>query len=113
MTDPEFDVEALDDALRLELSTHEDLSISPVAFAERHFPQEEVREEYVRQVADFMPETFQKDPGLIYQQLNTRKIEFENRVKISGPVEEFERSVQVIEQNADYTVVRIHSRRKA
>ena len=112
LDEPEFDLAAFDESLRRELATHEDLSISPATFAEQHFAQEEVRTEYMRQVGDFMPESFRKDSGLIYQQLSTRKIEFENRVKISGPADEFERAVEIVEQNQDYTLVRISSRRK-
>jgi hypothetical protein len=111
--EPEFDLVAFDESLRLELANQEDLSISPTAFAERHFAQEDVKTDYIRQVADFMPETFEKDPGLIYHQLSTRKIEFDNRIRITGPADAFERSVEVMEQTPEYTVVRIFARRKS
>ena len=110
--EPEFDLATFDESLRLELASQEDLSISPAAFAEQHFAQEEVRSDYMRQVADFMPETFEKDPGLIYQQLSTRKIEFENRIKVTGPADAFEQSVEIMEQTPEYTVIRIYAKRK-
>ncbi len=110
---PEFDLAAFDESLRLELASQEDLSISPAAFAQQHFAQEEVKADYMRQVADFMPETFEKDPRLIYHQLSTRKIEFENRIRLTGPADAFERSVEVMDQTPEYTVIRIFGKRKA
>ena len=106
------DTGGIREALRLELMNPEEASISPIEFAQQHIPQEDTRTEYLRQVADFMPDSFPKDLSLINQQLKTRKIEFENRVKIVGPEDEFNRSVEILEQSQDHVTIRINARRK-
>lgn len=108
-----FDLNGIRDALRGELMNPDTPTISPVEFANSHIPEEDTRNEYLRQVADFMPEAFPKDISLINQQLRTRKIEFENRIKIVGPEDEFNRTVEIVEQSAEQTVLRIRARRKS
>ncbi len=108
-----FDIGSLREALRGELMNNEAPMISPVEFANSHIAEEDTRNEYLRQVADFMPEAFPKDISLINQQLRTRKIEFENRVKVVGPEDEFNRSVEILEQSQDHVLIRINARRKS
>ena len=112
LEEPAFSMDDFEEALRMELASTDKMRLSPAAFGLDHIPDDTQREEYKRQVVDFMPENFIKDTGLVQQQLRTRKIEFENKVAISGPEEEFNRSVQILEQSQDHIVVRINARRK-
>ena len=112
METTEFNKEDLQLALRNEFNSGDSVTLAPREFAHQHIPSEEVRQEYQRQVVDFMPDSFIVDPGLIQHQIRTRKIEFENKVRISGPEDAFNNSVRIIEQSQDHVVIRIEARRK-
>ena len=51
---------------------------------------------------------FAKDTTLIRNKLRTRRIRFSNNVRITGPSDGFEKLVQIVGVDDDWTTVKVH-----
>jgi hypothetical protein len=97
---PEFKDEMLN-VLKHEFLSNDESEISPSDFADMYFPEEELRNGYKNQVINYLPENISKDPSLIETKLNKKKINFPNKVTVSGPSNIFDYNVKVIKSIDD------------
>jgi|GEM_PF-3227490 len=104
-------------ALDLEISSSDTELFSPNDFTDSYIHDTERAEIFRQQVARHMPENIIKDISLITSKLNTKKISFPGKVKISAPAATLDTSVEIITsqeelqqlstQQETYTIVKI------
>lgn len=82
--------------------------INPTVFADNNIVGAELKDEYLNSIEkNGIPlENTYKDTTMIGNGLKTRKISFENSIRLQAPVEEFSDNV-VIEEDNENTVIRI------
>lgn len=103
-------------ALRIEFTVNQEATITPNNFAHTYFAEVGLRDQYITGVVHQLPATIVKDQVLIKNKLTKRKVGFPNNIKITGPNDGFDDSVQFINEddlgeldlNSDnYTLVKI------
>lgn len=90
-------------ALKIEFSLNTENTITPVDFARRYFKKQEIRDNYISEVANELPGTIIKDSTLLESLLNNRKLTFPNNIRVVGPEDEFDKSVKMISSKTDFT----------
>lgn len=83
-------------ALKQEFIINEEPSVSPTDFANLYFHEPKLKETYVNDIAPYLPPIINKDPLLIKNKLEKKKIEFPNNISITGPEKTFDLSVEFI-----------------
>jgi hypothetical protein len=115
---PEFEERReLLQALDLEISSSDEEMFRPQDFTDSYIHDREKAEIFHQQVARHMPETIVKDIALLTSKINTKKISFPGKVKISAPSTTLETNVELITtqeqlsnlstQQETYTLVKI------
>lgn len=89
-------------ALKFEFSLNNEKTVTPVDFAKKYFRKQEIRDNYISEVANELPGTIVKDSTLLENLLNSRKLTFPNNIRVVGPEEEFERSVKMIGSKTEF-----------
>lgn len=84
-------------------------SISPNDFAELYFHDEEVRDIYKNDVVEYLPAHIIKDPSLIKNRIQKKKLVFPNSITIAGPDNTFDINVRVVSSEDDKEELDIHS----
>lgn len=111
------------DALHAEFQIDPDketMEIDPLIFGSQNFEDTDVLESYAADVANYLPQSIYPDDTLIRGKLDWRKINFPNKVKISGPVKTFDLDIQIVDslnelqsldfQHPNFTIVKILGR---
>lgn len=107
-------------ALKIEFTTNQETLITPFDFANRYIPVEQnLRGRYIAEIVNELPPSIEKDDALIKTRLTNVKVDFPNKIKISGPNDSFLESVQFLDSNElgeidlneeGYTLIRIKGR---
>jgi hypothetical protein len=83
-------------ALKQEFLINESTQVSPAEFAQLYFHEPEMKETYFNEVIPYLPEQITKDTVLIKGKLDKKKVEFPNKISITGPENTFDLSVKII-----------------
>ena len=94
--------------------------IAPMDFANSYFHDPEVKDQYSAEVVPYLPTNIVRDPSLFKSKLEWKKLNFPNKVNISGPDRTFDFSVKVVDSNEEldemnaedpgYTILKIKGR---
>jgi hypothetical protein len=106
--------------LRDEFNLNMSPSVTPAVFADTYFPQV-LADQYKNDTQFELPLSILKDPILIKAKISKRQVEFPGHILLSGPNDEFDEKVKLINGNrlqedanmanaANYTFVRIAGR---
>lgn len=109
-----------DDVLRKlndTLIDEQNRDLNPLEFLDNTFEKEELKEQYKNEVLSTLPPNISKDNTLIRSNLNIKKINFPNNIKISGPIDFMDVNVEIIKDDdelreistnqSSYTIVKI------
>ena len=104
-------------ALKIEFTTNLDDLLSPSKFADRYFEGNELRDLFDSEVSNYLPTCILKDSTLLTNELKKKKIDFKDKIILSGPDGIFDINVQIISNelqlndlsitNSEYTIVKI------
>ncbi len=83
------------DALRVELRSQDSL-IDPMSFGHRHLHDRDLEDQFLAQVVSQLPQAIPKDTSLISRRLNQRKVDFPDKIIVSGPSDDFDDKVKII-----------------
>jgi len=86
-------------ALDFEFTQNQEASVSPSDFADTYFANEPMYEGFINEVAEQLPEQFEKNPQLIKTKLNNKKILFPGGIKVSGPAESLQSNFEIIDSD--------------
>lgn len=103
--------------LKYEVKDNNDLELMPEDFVNKYFQNANHTEIYTKEVLPLLPEKIIKDNTLIKSKLKNIKIEFPNRISISGPEDSISSNFTIIEDIDDlqklnpkqesYTIIKI------
>ena len=103
--------------LKHEFMTNDEPEITPNDFASLYFNDDDLRDNYTNQVVPNLPKQIVKDPSMIESKLKKKKLDFPNKVNISGPSNIFDYNVKVIKsknemqdldpENEDITLIKV------
>ena len=105
-------------ALKNEFVTSQDVTISPMIFADTFMPMANgIRDAFIQDVCSELPHSIVKSNVLIKTRLNKRKIDFPSNINIAGPEIDFDNRVEIIDNsnsiseldanNSTYTIIKI------
>lgn len=86
--------------------------INPTVFAENNILDSQLKDEYLDKIEkNGIPlENTYKDLSMIGEGLKTRKISFENSIKLQAPVEDFSDNIEIEEDQEGNTLIKIKGR---
>lgn len=86
-------------------------------FSEKLLGKEELKKQYENEVAAKIPEKIEKNPQLLKSNLSSKKITFPGNIKISGPANNVDANIEIIDNEEDiknltsfsssYTIIKI------
>lgn len=107
------------DGLRVEFLANNNPIIEPIQFGRQYLPGEEVRGDFENAVRE-LPRRITKSVTLIKSRVNNKKLDFPDKIKISGPGNQFDANVKIVDNpdelydliagDARYTIVLINGR---
>lgn len=110
---------AVFDGLRTEFDSNLNPVLDPILFARQYFPTEEIRANFEQAVRE-LPGRITKSKTLIKAKINNKKLDFPDKIKISGPGNQFDANVKIVNDpeelydliagDARYTIVLINGR---
>ncbi|MFP4369956.1 MAG: nucleoid-associated protein [Candidatus Kapaibacterium sp.] len=105
------------DLLRHQFREEEDTKIEPMDFAASYLQEPDMIERYANEVASYLPQNIHKDGTLLEHRLKWKKLNFPNKIVLSGPENTFEFGVEIIKDkeeldkidlsNSAYTLIKI------
>ncbi len=108
---------ALLQELKNVFSINTETTVTPSEFSATFFKDPKIKDKYAAEVIVNFHASIVKDPTLIDFQLNHKKLNFPNKIKLSGPEDSFDQSVKLIQdseslkaldpKDTTYTIVRI------
>jgi hypothetical protein len=103
--------------LRNEFITNQNATLTPEEFARTYMPTPALRDEYIGEIVHELPPTIVKDDTLLKNRINKRKVDFPSNIKLTGPNDVFDDSVQFIhnidelersiEDEGEFTIIKI------
>lgn len=104
--------------LKNQFLLNQNSTINPINFANTYIPiANDLRDKYIREVCHDLPHSIVKDISLISKKLTNRIINFPNKINLSGPEEDFDSRVEIIEDTdlnriidlniSEYTILKI------
>jgi hypothetical protein len=106
--------------LKTEFTVNNNPVLTPSQFAETYFPDRDIKDEFLSQVAEELPSSFVKNPVMIVNKLKKKNMDFPNNINIIGPDEHFDTHVSIIQNNEEflaltpvdstYTIVKINGK---
>lgn len=97
---------------------NQETTVTPSEFASTFFKDATIKDKYAAEVVVNYHASIVKDTTLIDFQLQHKKIDFPNKIKLSGPEETFDKAVTIIQDssalekldpsNSSYTIVKIN-----
>jgi len=103
--------------LRNLFSVNQETVITPAEFSNTYFAEPAIRDLYSNQVLVNFHASIVKDSTLIDYELNHKKLNFPNKIKVTGPETDFDQAVTLINtkelykdinpESADYTILKI------
>jgi len=105
-------------ALKQEFTVNQVDTVSPINFANTFLPQANgLRDKYIGEVCNELPNSVVKDKSLIKNRLSKRKVNFPRNINLSGPEESFDSQVEILNEQSiindlnpnseEYTVIKI------
>lgn len=113
---PDYKDEMLN-LLKHEFTTNDEPELTPKDFADMYFNDNELRDNYKNQITSYLPEKIIKDSSMIESKLKSKKINFPNKVAVSGPSDIFDYNIKIIKnknelenlepENDEVTIIKI------
>jgi len=106
--------------LKIEMEDNNVLTFQPAEFGQKYIQNQNYIETYNKEVITKLPDSISKDNTLIKSKLKSQKIEFPNRISISGPEESLTANFEIINDKDEllnlnpnqesYTIIKIKGR---